>query len=251
MKKPGRLFRIGTALALISLMGCGKPGQEPLTPDAPPATNAALPNATPDATTSAGSTLRFDSKPGALKVRIEGTSNIHDWQVEGKLIGGYMEVGPGFPVEPGQPATPGKVQAKVEAFIPVRSMASVEKDGKPYSTKMDDIMYEKLKAQEFPRIFYRLTELTLKEPAKSKDAPYVFDAKGELAVAGVTNAISMPVNITPLGENRLRITGSVSVKMTDFKIEPPAPALALGMIKTGDDVKLIFDWTVAQRKPAT
>jgi hypothetical protein len=38
--------------------------------------------------------------------------------------------------------------------------------------------------------------------------------------------------------------------MTDFKIEPPAPALALGMIKTGDDVKLIFDWTVAQRKAA-
>lgn len=201
--------------------------------------------------TAAAQTTRFDSKPGSLKVRIEGTSNIHDWQVEGKLIGGYMEVGPGFPVEPGQPATPGKVPAKVEAFIPVRSMASVEKDGKPYSTKMDDIMYEKLKAQQFPRIFYRLTELTLKEPAKSKDAPYVFDAKGELAVAGVTNVISMPVNITPLGENRLRITGSVSVKMTDFKIEPPAPALALGMIKTGDDVKLIFDWTVAQRKPAT
>mgnify|MGYP000902142743 CR=1 FL=1 len=118
--------------------------------------------------TAAAQTTRFDSKPGTLKVRIEGTSNIHDWQVEGKLIGGYLEVGPGFPVEPGQAATPGKVQAKVEAFIPVRSMASVEKDGKPYSTKMDDIMYEKLKAQEFPRIFYRLTELTLKEPAKSK-----------------------------------------------------------------------------------
>jgi hypothetical protein len=250
MRKPGYLFCLGTGLTLIALAGCGKPAQELTAPESAPATNAAPATAAPAPAPSAGQTTRFDSKPGTLKVRIEGTSNIHDWQVEGKLIGGYLEVGPGFPVEPGQAATPGKVQAKVETFIPVRSMASVEKDGKPYSTKMDDIMYEKLKAQEFPRIFYRLTELTLKEPAKSKDAPYVFDAKGELAVAGVTNTISMPVNITPLGEGRLRVTGSVGVKMTDFKIEPPAPALALGMIKTGDDVKLIFDWTVAQRKAA-
>src|SRR5512138_339746 len=86
----------------------------------------------------AADTIRLNSKPGSLKVRIEGTSNIHDWQVEGKLIGGYMEVGQNFPLEPGKAAEPGKVDAKVEAFIPVRSLRSVEKDGSPYSTKMDD-----------------------------------------------------------------------------------------------------------------
>jgi hypothetical protein len=193
---------------------------------------------------------RFNSKPGDLKVRIEGTSNVHDWQVEGKLIGGYIEVGPGFPSEPGQVAAPGKVDAKVEAYIPVRSLASIEKDGKPYSTAMDDIMYEKLLIQANPKILYRLTELTLKEAPKAKDAPYVFDSKGELVVAGVTNTISMPVNVTPLADKKLRITGSTSVKMTSFKIEPPAPKIALGLIKTGDDVKLIFEWTVVQKKAA-
>jgi hypothetical protein len=35
------------------------------------------------------------------KMRIEGTSNIHDWQVESPFIGGLMEVGPGVPTEPG------------------------------------------------------------------------------------------------------------------------------------------------------
>lgn len=198
---------------------------------------------------------RFNSKPGDLKVRIEGTSNIHDWQVEGKLIGGYLEAGPGFPTEPGQAVTPGKVEARVEAYIPVRSLASIEKDGRPYSTSMDDIMYEKLLAQANSKILYRLTELNVKEAAKSKDAPYVCDAKGELVVAGVTNTISMPVNILPLGDKKIKITGSISVKMTSFKIEPPAPKIALGLIKTGDDVKLMFEWTVIQKKapsaPAT
>src|ERR1043165_8828005 len=65
------------------------------------------------------------------KMRIEGTSTIHDWQVEGTLIGGYFEVGPNFPAEPGQSATPGKIEAHAEPFIMVRSLKSVEKDGKP------------------------------------------------------------------------------------------------------------------------
>jgi hypothetical protein len=201
--------------------------------------------------TQAAELTRYNAKPGNLKMRMEGTSNIHDWQVEGGLIGGYLEVGPGFPVEPGQAAAPGKVEARGEAFVPVRSLFSIEKDGKKYSDKMDEVMYDKLKASDNPRIVFKLTELTLKEPAKSKDAPYVFEAKGDLVVAGVTKSITMPINVLPLGEKKIKLTGTTTVKMTDFKIEPPAPKIALGMIKTGDDVKLIFEWMVAQKPAAT
>ena len=192
--------------------------------------------------------VRLDPMPGS-KMRIEGTSSVHDWQVEGNLIGGRIEVGSDFPLEPGQSVPTGKVAASVNAFIPVRSLKSIEKDGRPYSDSMDDIMWGKLLMLNHPRILYRLEELTLKESPKSPADPYVFDAKGELVVAGVTNPIAMPVNITPLGGKKLKITGSTTVKMTDFKIEPPAPKIALGFIKTGDEVKLIFDWRVGPKSP--
>ena len=198
------------------------------------------------ASSQAADMTRFDSRSGS-KVRIEGTSSVHDWQMEGKIIGGFLEAGANFPTEPGQTVQPGKVEAHAEAFIPVRSLASLEKDGKPYSTHMDDRAYLALNEATNKKILYRLTELVLKEPAKSKDAPYVFDSKGELVVAGVTNTISMPINITPLGDKKLKITGNTTVKMTSFKIDPPAPKIALGMIKTGDDVKLSIEWMVAQR----
>jgi hypothetical protein len=204
----------------------------------------------------AGATLRaadtmarFDSRPGS-KVRIEGTSSVHDWRMEGKLIGGFLEVGPNFPSEPGQTVQPGKVEAHADIFIPVRSLTSLEKDGKPYSTAMDDRAYKAMNEETNKKILYHLKELTLKEPAKSKDAPYLFDSKGDLVVAGATNSISMPVNITPLGDKKLKITGNVTVKMTDYKIQPPAPALAMGLIKTGDDVKVMIEWMVAQRPAA-
>ena len=184
-------------------------------------------------------------------MRIEGTSNIHDWQVESPIIGGMMEVGPNFPLEPGQAATPGKVEAKAEVFIQVRMLKSIEKDGKPYMDSMDAVMWEHMRETENKKIVYRLSELTLKEAAKAKDAPYLFEAKGDLAVAGVTNKITMTVSVLPLGEKKLKITGTTSLKMTDFKIEPPSPKLAMGLIKTGDDVKLIFEWRLSPpRVPA-
>jgi len=189
---------------------------------------------------------RFVAKPGAAKARVEGTSTIHDWQMEGSLIGGYVEPGPDFPTKPGAEVKPGKVSAKVEAFIPVRSLKSYEKDGKPYSDKMNEVAWEKLLSDKNPRIIYRVSELVLKEAPKSKDDAYVFDSTGELVVAGVTNKISMPVNVTPMEGGKLHIVGTTKVKMTDFKVDPPSPTMGV-LIKTGDEVKLLFDWTVEQK----
>jgi hypothetical protein len=197
----------------------------------------------------ADSPTRFDSLPGG-KVRIEGTSSIHDWQVEGKLIGGFLEAGPAFPSAPGQAVPPGKVEARVEVFIPVRSLKSIEKDGRPYSESMDDIMYGKLLQPVSPRIQYYLDDLTLKAAPEKPEAPYLFDSKGRLVVAGVTNSIAMPIQVTLLGNKKLKITGNIAVKMTDFKIEPPAPKIALGLIKTGDEVKLNFEWITGQKSTA-
>ena len=203
----------------------------------------------------ADQTTTYIARPGS-KMRIEGTANIihPTWQIESPIIGGMLEVGPGFPIEPGQAATPGKIEASGRAFMSVRSFKSVESDGKPFSDRMDEVTYEHLKETQFRTINYKLTELTLKEVPKAKDAPYVFDSTGDLTVAGTTKKITMPVNILPLvdpkGEKRLEITGSITVKMTDFKVDPVDINLVVGHIKTGDDVKLVFKWIVGQKKVA-
>jgi hypothetical protein len=197
----------------------------------------------------AAETTIFSAKSGS-KMRMEGTSNVHDWQAESPFIGGLIEAGPDFPQEPGQKVNPGKVSGKVEVFVTVKSLKSIEKDGKPYDVKMDEVMWENLKALKCPKIVYRSTELTLKEAPKSKDGPYLLDSKGELLVAGVTNKISLPVSIVPLGDKKLKVSGSTTVKMTDFGIKPIEKDLVVFKIKTGDEVKLSFDWMLWQRPPA-
>jgi polyisoprenoid-binding protein YceI len=226
------------------LFGCSKPRGPEITMADVELTNAPAAVAT--------SMVRFEARPGS-KMAIEGTANmIHPrWFVESTIIGGFVEAGANFPAAPGQSVTAGKVVAKAEAFIPVRSLKSVE-DGKPYSDRMDDIMYEKFLATDDPkaRITFRLTELVLKEPAQGPEAPHLLEAKGDLTVAGVTKPIQMPVRVLPMPDKKLKVSGSTAVKMTDYKIEPPAPAVLGGMLKTGDDVKLSFEWFVAQKSPS-
>ena len=178
---------------------------------------------------------KFAAQPGS-KVKIDGTSTVHDWTVEGGIIAGAMELDSAFTADPTK-AKPGKIVAKVDATIPVRTI----KSGK---SSMDNIMHAAMKQPVHPQIKYRLTELTLKETPKTADAPWEFDSKGELTVAGVTNAVAFPVTMTRT-DKTIKTIGTTSVKMTSFGIAPPAPAVALGLIKTGDDVKLTFEWNTA------
>jgi len=185
---------------------------------------------------------KYDAKPGS-KVTIDGTSSVHDWTVESTIIGGSMELG----FDPWGSLTPGKVPAKVTATIPVRSLKS---KGKLDPKRMEEVMQETMKMQTAPRIEYRLSELVLKEAPKTATDPLQFDSKGQLSMAGVTNQISMPVTIERMEGNKLNTKGNVTLKMTAFGMKPPAPKILLGMISTGDDVKVSFEWST-QKADAT
>jgi len=182
---------------------------------------------------------RYQAEFAGSKVTIAGTSTIHDWTAEGQLIGGSLELDSAFPVDPAQKtAAPGKVNAKVSVTIPVRSLKCSS------GPAMDTVMQNAMTMEKYPKIEYTLKELALRDPTEA-GKPMRFNSEGELTVCGVKKVIRMPVTIEPAGAGKLKIVGTVPLKMTDFKIQPPAPKLALGMIKTGDDVQISLTWMIA------
>jgi len=197
------------------------------------------------ATSFAADAVRYNAKPGS-KVSIAGTSTIHDWTMDGQIISGFFEVPAGVDFDQSKAAlsgvTGGKLEAHAETFIPVRSMKSGH-DG------MDEVMQQAMNEKTYPKIQYKLTEMTVKEP-HAAGTPFQFDTKGELAVNGVTKVVAMLVSIESVDKTKLKIVGKVPLKMTDYKVKPPAPAIGLGMIKTGDEVTISFEWMVAQPKAA-
>ena len=181
----------------------------------------------------AADTVKYMAQPGS-EVKIDGTSNIHDWTVKGQIISGSMEVSSAFDKDL-KTVTP---SPKVDVTIPVRSLKSGNK-------KMDEVMQEHMKMKENPSIKYQITGLTLKAEPKSPNGPGEYVSTGDLTISGTKKAIEMPVTIERVDGGKLKIKGSVPIKMTDYGIKPPAPALAMGLIKTGDEVKVAIEWVVA------
>ena len=145
---------------------------------------------------------RFAAQPGS-KVRIDGSSNVHDWTVEGQIIAGALEIDSDFLNEPQKAAAGTKVNAKADANIPVRSI----KSGK---NLMDDVMHDAMNQKEHPKIEYHLKELTVKAAPKSSEGPFEFDSVGDLQVSGKTNTIKMPVRMERLEKGRMKTTGTAS-----------------------------------------
>jgi polyisoprenoid-binding protein YceI len=193
--------------------------------------------------------VHYQAQPTNTLITIQGTSTVHDWEVKGIIIGGFVEFPAGVTFDLSQTTLPGLkdglLPATVTATIPIRTMHSMASH---MPEVMDGLMQDAMRATNFPRIIFHATELKLKLP-HAAGQPFTFDAKGTLAIAGVTNNVPFPVTIVPLGKDAIKITGVAPLKMTAFKIDPPAPNIGLGLMKCGDDVKILFDWTLLLTPP--
>lgn len=191
--------------------------------------------------------IQYKAVPNGNTVLIQGTSTLHPWEMKGLLIGGSMEIPAGVVFDTNQATIPGlkdgKLSSAVKVNIPVRTIRS-EADHLP--EYMERLMQEHLKATNFATISYHASELELQTPHKPGE-PFTFDAAGELAIAGVTNKVDFPVTISPVDADKIKVHGQTKLKMTSYGVTPPAPDFGLGMMKCGDEVTIIFDWTLQQK----
>lgn len=160
---------------------------------------------------------------GGSVVRIEGTSTLHSWTMEGPSINGQIEA-----PAPGH----GNAPAKAVVAIPVTSIKSEH-------AKMDKLMAEALKAKQHPEIRFEMTSAT---PRSTNGDTFVLETKGKLTIAGVTRDVAFDVQGSRSADGRYTLTGQAPIRMTQYGIKPPTAMM--GTIKTGDDVKVTFRWVV-------
>jgi hypothetical protein len=184
---------------------------------------------------------RFFACPGG-QVTIQGGHKPYDWEIYGKVIEGTMDCGPGFPIKSGQKVKAGKMPAWIQGFIPIRSLHS------SYGSLMDEFMYSELNETNAPRMLFSFDDFVLKALPDSKQAPYRFDARAEFVLAGITNRISMPLSVTPMPGNKLKVSGSTSIKLADLRLQVARPVSML--IKNGDAIKFNFEWSVGRKTPS-
>lgn len=167
----------------------------------------------------------------ALNVKVTnmsvlGTSSLHDW--ESQITKAEWK---------GQFVTANNALTEVkniEVKIPVQAIKSTK--GK----MMDSKTYEAFKSDKNPNIVFTLASTTINQ------ASGTVSGKGNLTMAGVTRPFEVEGKYKVLADGSVQLTVSRTLKMTDFKMEPPTAMM--GSIKVGDEVTVKFDVTIQTKQ---
>jgi polyisoprenoid-binding protein YceI len=158
-------------------------------------------------------TLKINAQSSTMTIL--GTTNVHNFQSKVTQMSGDLVIS-------------GKKVQSLKVDVPVKSIKSNEK-------LMDTKTYEAFNAEKNPTITFQLIDAVIQK-ATAEDIDVVLT--GNLTMAGVTKKVSFNTTGKALKAGTFQFTGSVALKMTDFKMKPPTAML--GMMKVGDAITLKF-----------
>ncbi len=154
------------------------------------------------------------------EIIVEGTSNIHDWEMDATKKQGSAEL-----ETEGNELTGIK---SLKVIIPAEGLKS-GKGG------MDKNTYKALKTDDYKNIEFQLKSVKSIESKGSNK--YALQTTGNLKIAGQTKEIPMEFTATFNGST-LELSGEKTIDMTNYKVDPPTAMM--GTIKTGEEVTIKF-----------
>ncbi len=161
-----------------------------------------------------------------VSLKIKGTSSLHDWEMDANR------------------AKEGEAQFifNEQNESELTSMKSLTFTLEVYALKgeskgLDNNAYKALRADKNKYITYKLTSAT----ESAEKGGYLVKTKGKLTIAGVTKDIAMDIHLVVNKNKSVTLKGSYQLKMSDYKVEPPS--FMMGMMTTGDTIKLNFEVT--------
>jgi len=196
----------------------------------------------------AAKAIASDAQPGAtsqlMSLRVSSGEltltvdmGTYEWRARAALTNGWFESE--LPWDEFRPGV-GEVAARGEATLPVRTIKTVEAAGRPWSAKADDITWLALRSDQHPDISYRLTGLALKAGAAvEKQTGVELQAKGALAIGGVTNRLLTSLELERVEGKRFKAKAAFTLRLSDFKLTTP---MTTGFGVPPDEVRVVLDW---------
>ena len=183
----------------------------------------------------------------ASQLVLEGSSNVAPWRCTGSSFDGRMDVAAPLSrinhiidrIEDGNVAPlmadPSSARFPQPAFrlrVPVANLRCG-------NAKMERDMSRALRADQFPSIEFRFTELVGGVNHDIDTHTYRAKIAGVLSLAGSAKSIKLDVEARRIGPNRFRLQARLPLKMTDFQITPPTALF--GAIKARNELAVKFD----------
>jgi YceI-like domain len=159
---------------------------------------------------------------GGVKLVIEGTSNLHDWDItsdKGTCSAVFEINNSGIPTG----------ISALNFSVPAESLKSEHK-------AMDKNTYKALGTDKYNSISFVAASASIR-PAGG--ANYLLVAKGKLTISGVAKDVVLTATGVMNPDKSITYSGTYQLKMTDFKVDPPTAMF--GTIKTGNSITVKFN----------
>lgn len=154
------------------------------------------------------------------KMEILGTSNIHDWVITAEQQKGNIVL---------------ELENETLKSIKTIDFTVVAESLKSGKNGMDKNTYKALNTSKYKAITYQLEKVTsIKNTSENN---FKVDTKGYLTIAGTKKLVDITFDLK-LEDKSICISGSKSLKMSDFNID--APTAVFGTITTGDQITIKY-----------
>lgn len=152
---------------------------------------------------------------------VAGTSNVHDWSMKSSEGNGIANLT--------------VIDSKL-VDINNLTITLLAESIKSTKTSMDDVAYETLDTKTYKNIKY-----VLKSATKVNETTW--NLTGTYTVSGISKEFKTVVNVTSINGSFI-LKGSNQITFADFGMS--APTAALGVVRAGKDLTLIFNLTFSE-----
>ncbi|MFN7014281.1 MAG: YceI family protein [Bacteroidia bacterium] len=157
------------------------------------------------------------------KLKVLGTSNVHDWEIEAKAMSGKSTM----TIDAGDL----KAIKSLDFAVEVEQLKS-GKNG------MDANTFKALNSKTYKTINFKLVSVT--KITKTSENNFTVETQGDLTISGVTKRLNQTFTVKVVGK-KVIFSGKTNIDMTVYGIKPPTALM--GTIKTGKDVTVDFKVT--------
>lgn len=170
------------------------------------------------------SSLGFGQTLTTSKITLEGTSNIHDWEMKSDKASGNASITFG---------ANNVITAlnNLNFVLPVESLKSEHK-------AMDKNTYKAMNSEKYPTLSYTAQTSNVKATGSNT---FQITGHGKLTINGVTKNTDITANCVVNPDKSVTCTGSYKFKMSLFSVAPPS--IMFGTITVGDDLNVKFSVT--------
>lgn len=168
----------------------------------------------------------FELAPKNSEMIVKGSSSLHDWEMKVGQMNGTVQL----------EIRENEILAIEElSFSVLANSLDGGKEG------MNKDAYEALRADTYRTIDFEFENLN---SATCTSGVCELQLQGFLTVAGTRQSVTVSLNAL-LSEEKITLSGKKSLKMTDFKVEPPRAFL--GLIRAYDDVTVNFELVFSRK----